>query len=790
MPGVFARTIFGLHFPSSPLQSPSFAGIAGLPMTQLFELTPAESMFAPFNDPIISEHLSLKVVPGSATVLKRDFGWDGVKVSWDTAKPGALAVQLEFPLVGLPERFDQFVFCHVLPPEVSLAFEACRGGEWTSLGAPVVGIGSRDEATFPIGRRPVEAIRCGFTARSGGHVMTSLQWWGVAQSSLVAGLIAARPQYDGQWEGLILPPESWPAVKLARGLLFNESDLPALREKRTAPYWDKHWALLEERARQYLARRPEADLDDYLPQTDQRYIRAREKGRTTYFAEPVILGFVGLVNGDRAMGFHALRYLMCLLHTTSWAQSAESRVRGSVWDQRCFNEEQATTAATLLLDWYDFALTPRARVLAQQVLWDKGVSVIERDMLKWDYVFTMNQGPWFCRARLLSGLYLETVWPRMKPHTELALADMRTGMENYLLPDGGTDEGLGYFSITLHAVLPGFLAYARARGVDVRTLLPAAFAQTGGFVAALSAMEPGRVLTEGDNTIDLVVGDTIPMLAAIFPGEVYSRVVAACLMQRRPAGYYDQYFFEGVFSFIAGPGKLAPPEAIVPNFARLAHTGHLTSLRRTPAGRSVRLHLVGAKAKASHTHFDKGAFLLELDRTPVLLDRGQVRYDDLRSYTLKRTELHNTLSPVTAEGVYLNQAGVIEATIPAGEGDERRLRARIDLAHVWRGVMASCTREITADTVEEFSVIDRGELLTPTTLAFNLHTRGPWEIRGQEAVLKLAGWELTLRAPWADTITQREDSIDFRLQPVWHLECRLNRAKAFELKTAFNCRPV
>ena len=73
---------------------------------------------------------------------------------------------------------------------------------------------------------------------------------------------------------------------------------------------------------------------------------------------------------------------------------------------------------------------------------------------------------------------------------------------------------------------------------------------------------------------------------------------------------------------------------------------------------------------------------------------------------------------------------------------------------------------------------------------FNLHTRGPWEIRGREAVLRLEKWELTLRAPWADEITQREDSIDFRLQPVWHLECRLNRAKAFDLKTSFHCRPL
>jgi len=759
-------------------------------MTQLFELTPAESMFAPFHDPVISEHLPLRLEPGSAVELKRIFGWDGVKLSWETARPGTLAARLEMPLAGLPARFDQFVFCHVAPADVSLTFEARRDGQWSPLGASVAGRGGRDEVTLPIGARPIEAVRCGFTAQGGGHVMISLQWWGVAQAALVAELEAARPRYDGKWEGLILPPEAWPEPKLARGLLFNEGDLPALRNKRTAPYWDKTWALLEERAKQYLARRPEDDLDTYLPQTDQRYIRGREKGRTTYFAEPMILGFVGLVNGDRAMGFHALRYLMCLVHTTAWAQSAESRARGSAWDQRCFNEEQATTAATLLLDWYDFALTPRARVLAQQALWDKGVSIIERDMMKWDYVFTMNQGPWFCRARLLAGLYLETVWPRMKPHTELALQDMRAGMENYILPDGGTDEGLGYFSITLHAVLPGLLAYARARNADVKTLLPSHFRETGRFVAALSAMEPGRVLTEGDNTVDFVVGDTIPLLAAILPEDIYPRVAAACLMQRRPPGYFDQYFFEGVFAFIAGPTHLAAPETIVPTFATLPQTGHLTSRRSTASGRTVRLHMVGAKAKASHTHFDKGAFLLELDRAPVLLDRGQVRYDDLRSYTLKRTELHNTLTPVTPDGIYLNQAGVIDATIPQGTGDVRQLRTTIDLAHVWRGVMASCTREIVADKVEEFEVHDRGELLAPSALAFHLHTRIPWEISGREAVLRPPGWELVLRAPWAESLTQQEDSIDFRLQPVWHLVCRLDRAKSFDLRTTFLCRPL
>jgi len=758
--------------------------------TQLFELTPAESVFAPFNDPWIAPQLPLRLEPGAATGLRRDFGWDGTKLAWDTAPAGQVAGRFELAVRDLPERFDQFVFCHVAPRHVRVAFEARVGGEWSPLGEAVDGSGGRQELTRPIVRRPVDAVRVVLTSLGAGPVHLSLQWWGVARAALVAELEAARPRYDDAWAGLILPPAEWPEPRLACGLLFTADDLPALRAKRTAPYWDAHWAILEERARQALTRRPEDDLDAFLPQTDLRYIRAREHGRTTYFSEPLILGFVGLVNGDRAMGFHALRYLMCLVHTTSWAQSAESRARGSCWDQRCFNEEMATTAAALLLDWYDFALTPRARALAQQALWDKGLAVIERDMLKWDYLYTMNQGPWFCRARLLGGIYLESVWARMRPHTELAIADLRAGMDHYLLADGGTDEGVGYFSLTLHAVLTGLLAYARSRRADPRTLLPTQFARTGEFVAALSAMDPGRVLTEGDNTIDLVVGDTIPLLAALFPGEVYARVAAACLMRRRAPGYYDQYFTEGVFGFIAGPAKLAAPETIVPTFAVLPHTGHLTSRRTNAAGRSVRLHVVGAKARASHTHFDKGSFLLELDRVPVLIDRGQVRYDDLRAHFLKRTELHNTLTPVTAEGVHVNQAPVEEAVIPAGEGDGQRLRARVDLAHVWRGVMSRCTREITADAVEEFRVVDRGELLAPSTLAFNLQSRTSWAINGREAVLRVDGWELTLIAPWAEAITQREDSIDFRLEPVWHLECRLGAAKAFDLTTTFRCRPL
>jgi hypothetical protein len=73
-----------------------------MPQTQLFELTPAESVFAPFHDPAVAAHLPVRLEPGAATGVKLEFGWDGTKLSWATAAVGAVAARLELPVSGLP----------------------------------------------------------------------------------------------------------------------------------------------------------------------------------------------------------------------------------------------------------------------------------------------------------------------------------------------------------------------------------------------------------------------------------------------------------------------------------------------------------------------------------------------------------------------------------------------------------------------------------------------------------------------------------------------------------------
>lgn len=756
----------------------------------LFELTPAESILAPFEDERIAPQLPL-TVEGAALGFRRSFRWDNTTLEWDRAEPGQLVGALTLALAPLPERFDEFVFCLVLPTGVRAQFAAQRDGRWEALGDAVIGVAARMEVVRPIGAAPVAALRLELFAADAGPGQAQLRWWGVAEAQLVRHLEAARPSYGSEWTGLIKSVTEWGEPEFARGLLFAVTDLPTLRAKAQVPVWAGHLAMMEERARAALTAEPERDIGDFLPWSDYRYLRAREQGKSAWFAEPVLCALVGLVRNDRVLIRHALRYLLCFAHTRQWCQSAESRVRGSTWDQRCFIEEMATTTCVLLYDWLYFALTDRARDLVRTAIWDKGLSVIQRDMVKWEYVHTMNQGPWFCRARLLGALAFEPVWPRARSYAEQAFADLQEGMGHYLLPDGGVDEGVGYFSVTLQAVLPALLAYARARGRPVGEVLPPRLSLSGNFVAIMSAMSPGGVLMDGDNSNDRFTGDSIALLAALFPHEVYRRIAKATLLQLRGATYYRQYMIDGPFAFIAGPADLPEPECIVPNFGVLPHTGQLTSRREVAPGRSVRLHLTGAKARASHTHFDKGGLTLELDEEPVFIDRGVVRYDDPRHLTMKRSELHNLATPLWPDGQPAQQPLPEIAIIPEGEGDERRLRARIELTPVWRHVALNAAREITAESAGEFVVRDDFTFATPLAVAFHLQTRQPWKIApsGREAVLELARWRVTLRAPWAMEMCQREDGLDHRYAPVWHLEARAAAATVHELHTEVSCEP-
>ena len=57
----------------------------------LWELNPAESMFAPFHDEAIVPQLTVQVTPAMATGFRLGSIWDSTRVQWDDCAAGAVA---------------------------------------------------------------------------------------------------------------------------------------------------------------------------------------------------------------------------------------------------------------------------------------------------------------------------------------------------------------------------------------------------------------------------------------------------------------------------------------------------------------------------------------------------------------------------------------------------------------------------------------------------------------------------------------------------------------------------
>lgn len=741
----------------------------------------AEVVVAPFHDPVIQPTLQyeLKVLGGSDVRL--DALWCWTRIRWQRAKAGECIAEFRVPLSVSMDRYDRVIAAITVSKNASVIVSARVDGKWFTR-AQDDGSDVRIEYAVDVQGKQLQEVRLQFFAENAEPAMVLISWIAVADTGMVSALSRGRVRFGAEWPGLIKPVDQWKTPRFARGLLFDESHLQVLRERRAHPDWRDHFALLEKRAAQAMRRQPEDDLGEFLPWSDRRYMRQREYGRQPYHNDAQLLALVGLINEDPAMINHALRFLMCMVHTPHWCWAADCRVLGSTWDARCFMEEMTTTSVCLVADWLDAALTDRARALIAQSVWDKGLSLIERDYMKHEEVHHINQGPWFCRARVLGGLMLERIWPRVGDYVDRAITGLRADLENYILPDGGTDEGVGYWSVTLHAALPALIAYARSRNIDVRTLLPKWFERSEDFLATMSGTKPGTVLMDGDNSTDYLVGDTIPILAQLFPRSVYARIARATLLRERPETYYNWYVLDGLLGFALGPESFEEPQTVVPTFRRLEHVGQLTSFRGD-VSRSMRIHVTGCKAKPSHSHLDKGAFTLEIDWVPMLIDRGVIRYDDPRCDLMDRTYLHNVLTPVSNDGTFPDQVRAETPVIPQGHGDERTLEAQIELDSLWPGWMSSCRRRIVSENLEEMVVHDHAQLQRKGRVAFHLQALAPFRVEGSRARLEYAGKKLEVDLPWAKELIVREELIDYEFRPVWRLTALSDVGEAFELAT-------
>ncbi|WP_180146834.1 heparinase II/III domain-containing protein [Desulfoluna butyratoxydans] len=686
-------------------------------------------------------------------------------------------------------QYDKMLFCLSMIPETSIRFEFEVDGKIYKHDEVFWGTGSRLEICIPAPKGHICAIYMIISTKYKFEQMLSLSWFGLQNSSLVKQLQTSIQKYDSSWTGLIKPLDNWEDIHFQVGLLFNETDLEKLREKRLYPGWSDHYRYLEEKATIYMNRHPEADLTAFLPTDDRRYIRESENDRTPYHFEALVLGFVGIINDDKQMMQHALRYLMSMLHTENWVQSAEQKLTGSTWSTRCFMEEMTTTSVVLLADWYAFALTDRAKDLVRQCIWDKGLAIIDRDMMKHDYMHRINQGAWFCRAGILGGLYLENAWPHMGRYVNAKFGTMNKILKRYIMRDGGVDEGIGYFCMTAQAVIPALVAYARSRGKSTHRIINRYFKKADNYLSTLSSFEPGKGSVDGDCRTENFCGDIVPVLAGLFPGSICNDILHQCIQNRSIYNVTGSLINSGgLIGFVYGPDKIKVSKPIVSTFNIMPKSGFAVSARKSGT-HSLRILFSGSKPNpSSHAHYDKGAFTVEADGTDVFVDRGMLQYDDPRALLAKCSRMHNVITPYLPNGSYPDQNLPEKRVCPKGSGNEQQVELTLDLAEVWKEYMSSYQRHIISDSVEKIIITDHGTLKKRGRVAFHLHSGVKFDLDAYKAVGTVNSMTFEVTAKWADEILHFEDSLSFDGRALHHLVFHSKELETFSIETTISVK--
>lgn len=742
----------------------------------------AEFIFAPFHDPEHSSRIPDKLEPGSATGLAREHVWCWTTINWSDATPGSNAFTYRFRAPFNIRHHDMLVLSLSMPPGATidialLGFSDQSLSGWVLAGT---GKGHRQELKIPItrlrstllkifGRRQFFGLALRCQAATNGPGVVAISWVGLQNSSLLERMHKQRSHLDVDWSPWLLPVSAWETPRFERALLFDVDMLAELRVKKTRCGWDEHFKLLEHRAQEYLRRNPEADLGDYLPNHDLRYLREHEQGRKAYHWEALVLAFVGLVNEDHALIQHALRYLMCMVHTRYWADSAEHRIPSSSWNQRAFMEEMTATSVALLADWLAFALSSQAKSLIRHALWDKGMTPVRRDLMQFEQMHRMNQGAVFCRAPILGGLYLEGAWPRARTVVDEAYEWMNGVLDHYVRTDGGVHEGIGYLCQMLTACLWAIIAYCRGRGLDWREVVVRRFGSVERYVRVMSASIPGQVIPAGDCRTEWLSGDAIPLMASIFPEGPFSDVLRSCLC----AGTVHELTGTltgsgGLIGMVYGPLETVESKNIVPQSDILPGSGKVT-IRGETDDLAVRLWVSSSSSSATHAHRDHGQFCLEVNGEPTFIDRGMVEYWFTDAHLLSKSWMHNVLTLVLSDGTFADQKFAdadepIKLALADGCG-------RVDIVGngVWRDSMTSYSRHFDVDLPATVKIIDCGNLRQAGQIAFHLHSPHAFSISDNRAMLVHGAWRAVIEFPWAIDLTCRQEKTDLLRRPIFHI---------------------
>jgi hypothetical protein len=694
----------------------------------------AEAVFEPFHDPQLSELSQWTVNGDGVTGFKVWQNWLWVQWSWEKPAPSGRVVHFTRALDLDCSAHDRIIICAAIPEGGFYRLHAETDAGPRTRRCEAFGSTKREEWLALEGAKRVTALTIEAFFPSGAAGNAWIYWMALQSTARLPAHLAQWRGYDERWEKYLQPADFEPTFKPAHGLLLTAEELDAVRnEFAQSPTADA----MREAADEARAIRPEDLIGQYVNFWNSNSLRRERDHGKVITIHGANAAQAGMLLKDRELCRLAARFALSIAHCERWDDCFVCYMPGSTWEQRSFVQTICVFETALILDLCGEWFTDLGRQLILRRIAEEGIGHFNFNTWWWEYLFHCNQLAWFAPGRILGYLLLERTMPvrcekhprpvpsRVVPYTDLAVKDLLENLDRVLLSDGGYVEGPTYFTWVARQAFVALHLYARARGRSLQELMPAQMKKT-----ALMA----EVLYSTDDRQDTILicdamysfPEALAFLAAYMPD---SHWVTMYRKQLKRAGAAPSLLAMGMSRNIPAEGPPLRP------FVDMPDTGMTCSVRRLD-GEFVKLFLMGNKAGASHTHEDKGSFVLEFAGDTFAQDFGVVDYSNPLVEELKTAQRHNMLAPWSL-GLRARPSNPINADIRAiGRGDETAFHATMDVTAGWEGWFTQWQRTWDSPAPDQLVITDAWAVAQGEGAVFHWTTPLPMRREGDRVIIE------------------------------------------------------
>lgn len=741
------------------------------------KLTPinaAEAVFEAFFDETLSGLPRWQIADRGGDGLTVAQKWSTTQYDWQRppVDPAQPALRMSRELAIDCRDYDALIFSLTAPPGVRAALIVeTDAGERRNLSTPFQA--HKRELLLPL-ENAKQLTRLTIELYADPETTPRpacgwFNWVGLQHGATLTRYLRQFERFDEGWEDYLKPETFEPRFEPAYGLHLTATELAEAREKlgaaggpSTSPLW--------EFATDAQVTAPEKVMSEYVNfWNDTRYNRVRDTGKHL-LTHGGNAAQAAVLFRDKKLGRLAARYAMCMAHCTRWDPSFLSWMTGCKWEHRAFVPSLVMYDCALILDLCGEWFTDYGRKVLLRRLAEEGQGTNNFAPWAWEYMFWCNQIAWFMPGRMYAYLVLEREMPlqwlpypkpepsRVTPYTDLALADLQDNLSKILLPDGGYTEGPGYFTFTARQALLTYYYYARARGIEARTLVPTALYATTQMAETLAS-------TADDSSMIMVCdAQWIPQegaafLAWLMPDSHWTTIYRKSVV--RSGGQPMSLLSQNLDRDIPLSGPDFQPVVDMPTIGQMAS-------HRKLGEEWVKLFLMGNQAGASHTHEDKGSFVLEFAGDTFAKDFGICDYSNPLADMMKHCQRHNMLTPLTSKGARPKPQNPIMADItPRGNGDENIFHASMDVAAGWEGWFTQWTRTWDAASPADLTITDDWAVAKGDGVVFHWTTPLPITLDAKNRRAIIEGRRGRAILTWDETVESVYEDLPLQ-EPIWN----------------------